>query len=579
MSAFGTPVTPYPVIYPEVDTSGATDSTPALVAAQAALQTLAQWGTIQLPPTPFPDSGIQLNDFGLLPWFNLRGAGKKMTRVFAGALCTFSVILVHARLADYTDNTGSATLATEISDMAIDANNMTDPRTLAQGGTGNGISGIWVANAVTDDPNYNVSEDNSKAYSSIRALRLAIYGGGKASTNTTDFPDANPGAGILSDANRHRFYAEDTFVTNNQWHGLSIGGADPIVGVRCGCGSNGGSGIGFGIRANSGTNLIMVGVNCWGQGGGKRNDNCMAFLAANTSGCLLVGCVFNETIQLLGNSNADRSVNVTGCQFRPKDGLFSANGVPLGTGSNATNCFIYVDNLDCVTIAGCDFNTTRKNAFTYNFLVNARNGAHVGLYVTYNTSANERPWASADTVPYSIDLDGSSNPMSWVVGIMVDMNDATPSIRIGGRGYETVVFNVGANTAVDPTYSGMVGDPNNRPWKISTPFDFFTRIAFNKITQTISANATVINISNGCNIVLLKGTGTFTGCNIVFPQAKDNGHLIRIFVASGLTLTVIVFTVNTGGAANPSVGMPSTLGPNTGMWVVYDTNADAWYQS
>jgi hypothetical protein len=540
MSLFGTPVPMYPFVpVIDADYTGAIDSTAALTNAQNSLKLLGKYGTLSL------GSGtLIINDFNWHPGYNIVGPGKRLLTIKA-TTAVAAVIICKALLPNYADLTGSGAYAPIISDLSINGGNLTN------------VDGIYVPNAANDDPNFPAN-NNSKGYSSIRAFRLVITNCG--------------GNGIKSEANRHRFYAEDCFIISNGKSGIVVGGSDPVVGARCGLGSNGSTGNGYALHFNQAGGCIVEGTNMWGPGN-NRNDSALAFKATDCNGVLVVGNVFNDTLYISATDATTRSCNICGNQFRPLETMFSANGVPIGTGTSASNCFIYIVTNDMVTVVGNDFNLVNKTGFTFDYILNARNGAQVFFQWYASITTNEKTWANVSSIPYSASGVGPDGAPARVVGWGADIGNGV--IRLGD-GSGSVIINGGPG--FDPLAAGNIdtfgvifADPADRPMDIRTPAKFSDMLAYRLQTATIASAS--INVNAASNRIKFNGAGAGPML-VTLPAPTLDGQTIKFSCAPGCSVTAFTWALTAPATTN--VDLPATMAASTGFEICYTASGTKW---
>lgn len=191
--------------------------------------------------------------------------------------------------------------------------------------------------------------------------------------------------GVLSKADRQRFYSQYLRCVGNGDDGLRILGNDPVIGQRCGFGLN----KGFQFAALGCSGVIMSGVNLFSGGVDNRSDTCLAALFSNVNGASISNCVFNDTLVIRGQSDAEnfnnKGISVTGCDFRPNE-IFISNGVPAGSASAVYNTFIYVSESRNTTVTGNSF-CVERNQYTFASLL----GAYSNARVNFSGSATSEP--------------------------------------------------------------------------------------------------------------------------------------------------------------------------------------------
>jgi hypothetical protein len=245
-----------------------------------------------------------------------------------------------------------------------------------------GIHGCLIE-AGSRDPYYTTSSDY--AGGSATFLRCGAYG--------------FSACGVFSQADRQRFYCEYLRCLSNLDSGLKVFGNDPVIGLRCGFGANGKHQLWLGSISG----VIVCGVNCFSANSPNnpaRSSNCLACYVATPNGCTIMNSVFNDTLFLDGGTTdvLGKGVSVTGCDFRPNTGgMFDpATGLPAGTADGKYDTFIYVNNLQNVTLTGNSFCATSESGDTvhnkFNYLVNANGMARVTFIGSSTSSAKYKSY-------------------------------------------------------------------------------------------------------------------------------------------------------------------------------------------
>jgi hypothetical protein len=271
-----------------------------------------------------------------------------------------------------------------------------------------GIHGCLIESG-TRDPYFTTSSDY--AGGSATFLRCGVYG--------------FSACGVFSQADRQRFYCEYLRCLSNLESGLKVFGNDPVIGPRCGFGANGKHQLWLGSISG----VIVCGVNCFSANSPNnpaRSSNCLACYVATPNGCTIMNSVFNDTLVLDGGGTdvLGKGVSVTGCDFRPNTGgMFdAATGAPSGTADARYDTFIYVNNLQNVTLTGNSFCATSESNDTvhnkFNYLVNANGAARVTFIGSSTSSAKYKSYRAdvplhvlgqAAQITYSIrDLDNGA---------------------------------------------------------------------------------------------------------------------------------------------------------------------------
>ncbi len=280
------------------------------------------------------------------------------------------------------------------------------------------VCGLVIENGNTDPAYASLPANQEYKASSARILSCGVY----------EFP----GHGVFSQGERQRFYCQHLRSVSNGGYGLQIRGADPVIGERTGLGSNGLHQLSCGSNAG----VIVTGVNMWK--GKVRTDDCLACEISDVNGCTITGCVFNDTLVLIGKPGIDffhKGVSITGCDFRPNDEVFSANGVttpPLASGgaSDSRNAYIYVNGLANVTVGDNSF-CVQADTYSYKRILYAENRARVSLSAAVSTEAGVRNFADSHPVSIGPLVVGVSPVVSY------DLRDIYRGTRITGTLIDT----------------------------------------------------------------------------------------------------------------------------------------------
>jgi hypothetical protein len=337
-------------------------------------------GTCFLPAGKYTIDG---NGIKLHPSVNLVGSGMGATFLVAATTMTGvqdgggpepALLTVCAR-APSTAATSKSMYQPNISDLTLKSGETIGP----------GIHGCLVE-AGTRDPYYTSSSEY--AGSSATFLRCGVYG--------------FSGCGIFSQADRQRFYCEYLRCLSNLLSGLKVFGNDPVIGPRCGFGSNGKHQLWLG----SVSGVIISGVNCFSSNTpslAARATDCLACYVGTPNGCTIMNSVFNDTLVLEGGPTdaLGKGISVTGCDFRPNTaGMFDpATGVPNGSADSRYDTFIYVNNLQNVVVTGNSFCATSESNDSvhnkFNYLVNANGSARVTFIGTSTSSVRYKNYRAA----------------------------------------------------------------------------------------------------------------------------------------------------------------------------------------
>jgi hypothetical protein len=337
-------------------------------------------GTCLLPAGKYLIDG---NGIKLHPAVNLVGSGMGETFLIAAATLTGiqdaggpepALLTVCAR-APSTTATSKNMYQPNISDLTLKSGQTIGP----------GIHGCLIE-AGTRDPYYTSSSEY--AGSSATFLRCGVYG--------------FSGCGVFSQADRQRFYCEYLRCLSNQLSGLKVFGNDPVIGLRCGFGSNGKHQLWIGQVSG----VIISGVNCFSSNTPStpaRATDCLACYVGTPNGCTIMNSVFNDTLVLEGGPTdaLGKGISVTGCDFRPNTaGMFDPEtGVPIGSADSRYDTFIYVNNLQNVVITGNSFCATSESNDSvhnkFNYLVNANGSARVTFIGSSTSNARYRNYRAA----------------------------------------------------------------------------------------------------------------------------------------------------------------------------------------
>jgi hypothetical protein len=337
-------------------------------------------GTCFLPAGKYTIDG---NGLKLHPAVNLVGSGMgatflvaatSMTGVQDGGGSEPALLTVCAR-APSTSATSKSMYQPNISDLTLKSGESIGP----------GIHGCLIEVGARD-PYYTSSSEY--AGSSATFLRCGVYG--------------FSGCGVFSQADRQRFYCEYLRCLSNQLSGLKVYGNDPVIGLRCGFGSNGKHQLWIGQVSG----VIISGVNCFSSNTPStpaRASDCLACYIGTPNGCTIMNSVFNDTLVLEGGPSdaLGKGISVTGCDFRPNTaGMFDPDtGAPVGSADSRYDTFIYVNNLQNVVITGNSFcatsesNDSQHNKF--NYLVNANGSSRVTFLGSSTSNARYRNYRAA----------------------------------------------------------------------------------------------------------------------------------------------------------------------------------------
>jgi hypothetical protein len=317
--------------------------------------------------------------------------------------------------------------------------------------------------------------------------------------------------GIWCKGNRQRFFAQYLRCLGNGDDGLRINGNDPVVGQRCGFGSNGGHQVVF--SACSG--VVMSGVNAFT--GSSRSTSCLACKLTNVNGAAISNCVFNDTIVIdtgaLGNF-ASKGVSVTGCDFRPNGDVFDSSGVPVGTTTDEDyDSFVYVVGRRNVTLSGNTY-CLNANGVVFKYILSASGGARVDLSATLTTESTDKNYEggipircdSTSRVTYDIRdiyLGSASRGTLGLAAIYPDMRGVLlPASVAAPSGYRVL--------SGGPALASERGDLTDEGFQYST-------VANN-------GNVSITRSARYCYVVVsgTAGSTTISGAAITLPSTSSS---------------------------------------------------------
>lgn len=381
------------------------------------------------------------------------------------------------------------------------------------------ISGCFIESGTTD-PDYNGDPKDYDA-SSARFIACGFY--------------AFSGNGVFSGGNRQRFYAEHLRCVGNSGWGLRILGNDPVIGQRCGFGGNGK----HQLYISGCSGIILQGVNMFSGSGGRSNNN-LACLIDNVVGCSISGCVFNDTLVISSEAdgnNARRGISVTGCDFRPNNGVLGSNGTPNGSADDSRNAYIYLADLRNITIAANSFCVDASGFAFRDILSVERSRVNISATITSDTNApSARNYFPTGASPRSVPILADSAST-----VTYDVRDIFTGRHFIGSISQTPVRPVirGATTTLDPApYDGYVAVDSGPYLQTSAPEYTSQAIVF-----AVLAEAGTVSIPPTCRYTFISvggeaGQGVINNGTIRLPIVsfhKDLTIIIRGTISGQLT--------------------------------------------
>lgn len=350
--------------------------------------------TCLLPAGVFKIGGVGLK---LHPAINLAGQGMGSS-VLTGAtnlagtqdtVATYqypALLTIAARSHPLGDKAGDPTYSWQptVSDLTLIgdaiASQGTDPD--------DNITGCLVENG-NSDPRYPVAQQSTDGLgegddigeykaSSARFVACGVYG--------------FKGHGVISHGERQRFYSEHLRSVGNNGYGLLILGSDPVIGPRTGLGSNGLHGLS--CKGNAG--VLVSGANIWKAK--TRGATALACEIRNVNGCSIVNTVFDDTLLLAGTDVTNKGVSVTGCDFRPNQGIFDPiTGVIIGITDPAYNTFVSVSGLRNVTLGNNSY-CVEADDHAYERILYAAGGSRVNITAAVSTESGVANYAASTPI-------------------------------------------------------------------------------------------------------------------------------------------------------------------------------------
>lgn len=395
-----------------------------------------------------------------------------------------------------------------------------------------------------NDPLADYATFGDKGYASGRLIDIEVSG--------------FTGDGIVSEPHRTRLYLNNTRAISNNGHGLNVRSNDPIIGERCGFGSNGKHSVKF--TACSGATI--TGCNIWGNPA-TRSEDCVAIHFQNCNSVNMVGNVVNDTISIFGgDTQADRGVVIANNILKPHDQLFASDGVTLDNNDNV-NCHIRIRGANNVVVEGNAFDPaqTPQGAPVIRFknLMVVTNSAAAKVSVVISQEADSRPWSSPAKEPFIVD--GSSK-------LIYTIFETTRAI---GRTNGTSTFGLPADVEADLRFNLIAKSSlfKNRT-VFEGPISFETGWGSRYIDLVDDGANQVLN--SPAPIYIFTGAGV-TNSTIQLPATVEDGHQVTLVFTKNIQNLNVTCTAPRFIANNV---FPRAVTGLTSFTFIYRANLDKW---
>lgn len=297
----------------------------------------------------------------------------------------------------------------------------------------NQVHGIRIPN---NDPSKN-SFDPDPGFTGNKDYVAGSYLNGDVSNFT--------GSGIVVESTNGRLWLNSFRALNNLLHGIDAGGNDVVIDGHSAAGGNGG----FGLKTGTGSGMLIVTGNFWGQSA-NRSLTCGAMWINQTKLTTITSCEFNDWLRIDTANMGSRGGSIQGCVFGPFDDFFTADGVSAsldneprtaahmsigGAGSGVYGHFNVIGNTFCrSTSVKARFNTPLNvggaldgsAGTSFPHCIDVCNNQAVNIFDPSTSAPNLKPWVGSDPTPFIVRSGGRAN--------YIHMDAHQSLVRIGALG-------------------------------------------------------------------------------------------------------------------------------------------------